>query len=845
MKRNILALGLLTALCLVALLESNGQPKPLGFDNYITISNGEFKDGDNIFKPLFINYKVDYACNISNSQNKIYYIAPHFNYSETHVYHRQTEINDSVYEWRHYGYGVNGIYEMDSATKKLDHDLKVIDSLGFNVVRIAPVIYWRNDSLRVPTRSYARYFELTDTLVARCARHGLRVILVLSDDTNTYKQFDQYCVYLDSVTRHYSTNKTVMAYVVYMEPGYKWKTSPDYNNDKLMISNWSRKWYYIIKRNAPHQLVTYGMDGLNNVLFWDPSALTYDFLSVHFYGSSDNPIISSISVAAYFKWMNDNMVDVWVLGETGFSGTTDTCNAESQVGTEIAQYHYANRTMQKSLDCGCKGYAWWQYQEVKWGNCRSDHYGIVKHYPNEDLKTVHSLFPEYSSREPRPQCDYPPYYYNIPNHKRLNISGTVKDESSNPIKDALVIAWSNTYKTEYSTFTDSQGNYSIYTPLDTTLLEVRISHYGYTDVRFFTRHPIPDTTTLTHINYNRWKKNWTNINYPKAGDTVLINSTDCVVVGNFCGDEAQELLVVKYSTSTAVLYRFHTDHWEKIWFGNIGNWQISSSDKFFAGDFNGDGYDELLCVQNVTNAWASVFHFEALYSGNPWSCTWTNAGSGQIGNWSYASGDVILPGHFNDTNYCSLLFIRNSFRPTSCCQRLSSNSWVTVWQPSFYIGPPPAGVESPTRYDKYNVGDFNGDGIDELFCTQVTNGTSDMMKVLKLDTTWSTLWTNNGISSGVGIYPYRANLHVGNFDADQADELLGVGTWATKFDLNSSNQWDWSWSTYESGRLSDWSVNPNHRIFFLKTMTDVPDYLFVARGNPSNDFKFDGYSYDP
>ena len=27
-----------------------------------------------------------------------------------------------------------------------------------------------------------------------------------------------------------------------------------------------------------------------------------------------------------------------VLGETSFSGTTDTCNEDSQVGTEIAQY---------------------------------------------------------------------------------------------------------------------------------------------------------------------------------------------------------------------------------------------------------------------------------------------------------------------------------------------------------------------------------------------------------------------------------------------------------------------------------------------------------------------------
>lgn len=37
------------------------------FTNYITISNGEFMDGNNVFKPLCINYVEDYACNISDS----------------------------------------------------------------------------------------------------------------------------------------------------------------------------------------------------------------------------------------------------------------------------------------------------------------------------------------------------------------------------------------------------------------------------------------------------------------------------------------------------------------------------------------------------------------------------------------------------------------------------------------------------------------------------------------------------------------------------------------------------------------------------------------------------------
>lgn len=301
---------------LFGVITNNRLTAQNGFANYITISNGQFWNGSAPFKPLFINYIVDIA---KNTDNKEYYIAPHFNYSDLGRTHNNTEINDSIYYGWHWGYADNGYDEKDTAEAKLNHDLKVMDSLGFNVVRIAPTVRWKNHTLQVPAGSYAKYFELMDTLIAKCMRHNLRVILVLDADSDAFRQFDQYCVYLDSVSRHFSTNKTVMAYVAFAEPGFKWKNPRE--NDKVMISNWSRKWYYLIKKNAPNQLVTYGLDGIENILFWDPSALTYDFLSMHFYHHSSNADSSKIAVSCYFKWMNDNVEDVWVLGETGYSGT--------------------------------------------------------------------------------------------------------------------------------------------------------------------------------------------------------------------------------------------------------------------------------------------------------------------------------------------------------------------------------------------------------------------------------------------------------------------------------------------------------------------------------------------
>ena len=719
--------------------------------------------------------------------------------------------------------------------------------MGFNVVRIAPSIRWKNDSLQIPTGSYAKYFELTDTLIEKCVKKKLRVILVLSDDTNTYKQFDQYCVYLDSVTRHYRNNRAVMAYVVYMEPSYKWKNT--HVNDKLLISNWSRKWYYIIKKNAPNQLVTYGLDGLGNMFTWDPSALTCDFFSMHFYASSDNPVAAANEIAIPLKWMHDNMDEVWMLGETGFSGTVtgDSCLSNPLVGTAAAQRQYADSTIQKSLDCGCKGYAWWQYQEVMWDSCSSKHYGLITYYPSEILKEAASLFFTYSLRTAESPClSIPDGYYNIYGSGYPNISGMVTDTSANPIKNAVVRAWTQGFFTRYSTFTNSQGQFTLYTPEDTLIHHLWISQKGYNSRSLNFNTPPTEPIILTRINYNKWKKHWTNENYPVSGTNPNIETTDTFVVGNFCGNKAQELLVVKFSSHTATMYDFHINHWESIWTGQIGDWLINSTDRFQAGDIDGDGYDELLCIQNASNSWVNFYRYDQHNLNHPWQSVWNNNGNGKIGIWNLTPSDVILLGHFNDSTYCSLLCINNNRpRPWSICQRFVSNSWESFWNSTFPLHARDVTSGTPTGFDQYYVGDFSGNGIDELLCIQKVDGGIDWMMLLQYDATWTTLWSNNGTSEGIGIYPYRNRLIVGNFDSDLADEILGVGAWATKFDLNTSNQWDWSWSSYESGKLSDWTVNPTHRIFFMKTMADVPDYLFVNRKIINNEYLFNAYSFDP
>jgi hypothetical protein len=101
--------------------------------------------------------------------------------------------------------------------------------------------------------------------------------------------------------------------------------------------------------------------------------------------------------------------------------------------------------------------------------------------------------------------------------------------------------------------------------------------------------------------------------------------------------------------------------------------------------------------------------------------------------------------------------------------------------------------------------DLDGDGTDELLCTQYNpSSNNDWMTLLKFNNTtqeWVWTWSNYG-SNATGLYPYRFNFYVGDFDGDGSEELLGndnstPGSWTTLFKWQNG-AWVWTWSDYGS-----------------------------------------------
>lgn len=785
------------------------------FSNYVTITANKFMDGNSEFKPLFLNYVISYSIDVTKND---YFISPHWNYSNI---------------WAYPNTGGDGRYcfsatdDRTTSKTKLANDLKKIKSMGFNVVRIPPAISWSNGNIVYPTGNINTYFNLMDQFLNQLAANGLRAVWVLNADVNSYKYNEQFKIYLDKVSSYFKNNKTIMAYVPFAEPFYSWQKNT--KNDKLLIANWSREWYYIMKKNSPNQLITYGLQHPETVINWDPSYMTSDFMSYHFYAGSNDLQYSNNLIASDFKWVSSNYKDTWVMAETGFSGTNITSEQDNTTGTEQQQKDFATFNMQRALDCGCKGYTWWQYQEVNWRTSPTDsyfenHLGLITQYPNQIDKAVVSPFNNYNNLVANTNnCVQPSNYYNKGNFSNIALTGKVVDNTGKALKDAVIVGWKDLGNGKwgmYSTFTDNNGNFNLYADNPNKgITSIWLSFLGYSTLKI--DNPSSNTTyTIQPINNNNWMKMWTNDNNSMlCGWT--IRDFDNFYKGDFDGDSKDELLCIQQTNNGwANLYNYDNGEWTYNWTNNgngiLGGWHIRNYDKFYVGDFNGDGKDELLCVQNIDGGWVDMYNF----SNGQWNYSWSNHGNGWLCGWYIRSGDKFHTGDFDGDGKDELMCIQNYNNGWANMYNFENGDWTYNWTNN---GNGLIGEWSIKTFDKFYTGDFNGDGRKELFCVQSTGGSNDWMTSLQFNGSWSRQWSNNG-SSSFGIYPYRNKLVVGNFDNDKQDEILGIYTWATKFDFINGD-FNWSWSTGSSAKLSDWQVNRNANCFFMKTLKDGPDYL--------------------
>lgn len=231
----------------------------------------------------------------------------------------------------------------------------------------------------------------------------------------------------------------------------------------------------------------------------------------------------------------------------------------------------------------------------------------------------------------------------------------------------------------------------------------------------------------------------------------------------------------------AVVFKFHksstppvstnngfTKFWSNQGNNKIGNWTMRPTDKYYPGDFNGDGKkNELLCAQDDGN-WISLLQFD----GSNWNSLWSNYGN-VIGMSPYRMNFYV--GDFDGNGSDDLLGDDGS-----------ATGWVTFfsyensdWQWKWSTG----GNSHPIKdYQKLVVGDYDGDGKDEILGFKFQYGGCAIFK-------WSSwndfaqLWNRPYGGSGMDELRFDPMIS-GDFDNDGRDEIASLSSYDYMIDFN-------------------------------------------------------------
>ncbi len=248
-----------------------------------------------------------------------------------------------------------------------------------------------------------------------------------------------------------------------------------------------------------------------------------------------------------------------------------------------------------------------------------------------------------------------------------------------------------------------------------------------------------------------------------------------------------DVIVLKFRTTTPVV---NTNGWEKVWSnngtGNIGGWTASDFDKFYPGDYNGDGLDELLCVQTGTNR-----NFMAMlkYNAGNWTWVWSSSTANHP---LLPYRDKLIVGDYDGNGKDEVL--GNLLSGWTTMFGYDNADFVWYW--SDY------GNHPLTAYkDQLVPGDYDGDGKDELLGADLPSGMTTMFNYDNGN--FVAGWSDNGVTTHP-IRPYRSNMKSGDFDGDGKDEILGLAASATIFTFVNNN-FSNTWSTNGATTLGGWS----------------------------------------
>jgi len=345
---------------------------------------------------------------------------------------------------------------------------------------------------------------------------------------------------------------------------------------------------------------------------------------------------------------------------------------------------------------------------------------------------------------------------------------------------------------------------------------------------------------------NTWSKVWSNLGSGTIGGVGPITTNYTLTPIDVDGDNAQELLFSQNqafnSWETILKYDVTKNIWNWYWsnYGNnlIGDWTLSPNDKFYAGDFNNDGKDELLIFSNTsTNVSMYVF------ANGQWNKIWSNNGSTLFtDSWLVNSGRYFV-GDFNGDNQSEILSI-STINTWAAMFKFSNNKWNWTWSnngSSLFTDAWPV-----NNSYKYFVGNFDGNTTDDLF--SISGENNWIIYLYYANNKWNWGGSNNGnnnIASWSLPFSTTDKILTGNIDYDNLSEVMFLqrGTSATSAQTSeySGATLTKRWSTSDLGDsyINDWPIadesGENTDYYLIKANSNEPSYLLAMRSYGNND----------
>ena len=324
-----------------------------------------------------------------------------------------------------------------------------------------------------------------------------------------------------------------------------------------------------------------------------------------------------------------------------------------------------------------------------------------------------------------------------------------------------------------------------------------------------------------------------------------------VVNGNDTSLSLPASFDIDYVKVTAVEEEQFTPTWTNGGTGAIDTFALNPEDEHLAGDFTGNGVDELLSIAPSLGSARLLRFSEATLGKGPWEWTfsspgwatiWSNNDSGAVQSWQLDGADRFLVGDFvKETTAARDELLAISGSNAVRLLRFENGDWSSVWHSP---GPGSFGSWDLKSGDIMVAADLDGVEGDELL---VVRESMDGASIFVWDTAaFKSVFNATGAQLKMWGMASAEDILPGDFDGDGADELMTVNRELGLAHLLAyapiEARFNKDWTNDGSGKVHWWYLNFPDR-FTVGDFAASPGDEFVAY-NPSNGWSqllvFDG-----